>query len=474
MNIQLGQSPLCINLINEKLLKNTIILNNNQGQPTVVKVPCLNFCEQVITRCIGKDSLDQLQDGWKNFILLFNELALKLSTSYNFETIITPLDVQISEAIMNFQENGANITEEVFSICGKPPTRSGIGAMAVAHNPRQVTNRVMKRNAPIMDPESSAIVDRQRHHIRPANLRSPTQNMQGSHYMSHESNERFKVNARDSRQWGNHFHLPDDLVPIGLKSPSLIEEIRNYMLSTRSFWSSLPNAVCTSNHTLGSKVATSSMIKKQNCFQEHFSLMDINFDMRYRNEILQTIAQLWDIQDKIGKALAGQEIDWGSSASESINHSLNPNGAFPSIHRYQPTSTTSTAIPTVEPPSDEEEEEQEQPDHDSVEEGSGEEDGYTPELDEDTEIPLDIEGGDPSTETFAPETSTQIVDNSIESTPSPNDISSNNFIVVKPDAQKSSQSASKLVRDNSFNFILVSLVSMAILFVTRFSVPHHC
>lgn len=34
--------------------------------------------------------------------------------------VVEPIDIKISEAIMNFQESGADISQRVFSGCGKP------------------------------------------------------------------------------------------------------------------------------------------------------------------------------------------------------------------------------------------------------------------------------------------------------------------------------------------------------------------
>ena len=51
------------------------------------------------------------------------------------ETIILPLDINISDAIMSFQESGFQITQKVFDACGKPDylnSRSKRAAEAVA------------------------------------------------------------------------------------------------------------------------------------------------------------------------------------------------------------------------------------------------------------------------------------------------------------------------------------------------------
>lgn len=457
---QLGYSPQCIKLINEKLLKNTVTITGNQGQPTLVRMPCLNFCEQVITRCIGKDSLDELNDGWKSYVLAFNDLALKLSTSYNFETIIAPLDVQISEAIMNFQENASNITQEVFSICGRPP-HNDFSAISGTNQKPLASNRLLKRETQLtahstLNPKHQRSASHNFRSSQPAQL----QKFNMTDYLSLA--ERFSSALREpTRHHVGPIHLTDDLSSLGLKSPSLIDEIRNYMLSTKSFWSALPNSVCTSNYTLGPKIASSSLAKKPNCFQEHFSIMDFNFDIRYKFEIHQTINQLSDIRTKITSALAGEEIEWALPSLE-----LTPNVGVLSGPRQPPQTTTSTTTSTMAPTSDEEE------GIDDFESGSGEEENDTSDLEDNisTEDTMDIDT-DSTTDTYLSETSTPISDNAIDITPPPEELGSRNFIVAEPNAQKSSQAPSKLVRCNSFNLLLVTLVSVALQFVTRFSDP---
>ena len=43
------------------------------------------------------------------------------------ETIILPLDINISDAIMSFQESGFQITQKVFDACGKPDYLTSMG-----------------------------------------------------------------------------------------------------------------------------------------------------------------------------------------------------------------------------------------------------------------------------------------------------------------------------------------------------------
>ncbi|GFU97517.1 glypican-6 [Trichonephila clavipes] len=47
-------------------------------------------------------------------------LVSRLENSYNIESVLEPIDIKISEAIMNFQENGVAISKKLFHKCGKP------------------------------------------------------------------------------------------------------------------------------------------------------------------------------------------------------------------------------------------------------------------------------------------------------------------------------------------------------------------
>ena len=43
-------------------------------------------------------------------------VAMRLEGSFNIETVVDPIDVTISEAIMNFQEDATTVTERVGSV----------------------------------------------------------------------------------------------------------------------------------------------------------------------------------------------------------------------------------------------------------------------------------------------------------------------------------------------------------------------
>lgn len=476
------------------MIKNTIALNPGSTS----RAPCLNFCEQVITRCINRYNLDSLDGKWRAYVTALGDIAAKLSNNYNIESIIAPLDVQISEAIMNFQENAQNISHHVFQNCGQAKILGADPSHLVGNYRPQVSNRLGKRAAPPMEGMNR----------NPVVMNGPIQigNFQHSPYgffgsrSNNNNNARYSSNSQqifrtfpNTHSIGNNAKLregsshnipygidplPEDFPLITKKPSTLIEEIRSYMLSTRSFWSSLPNAVCTSNQTLGSN-ATGSLRKQfsNNCFSENFGSLDMNTDLRYKMAIHQLVNKLESMRSKLELALAGNEIDWLTEVSKQdvqVPNFPNNNIRLPPIHM---TTTTTT---TMSPDADESElpeEEDSEPDFDDSGSGFSQPDDQTdePELDELDEPQPDettdeMQTSTPTTTISQPEEPTN--ENSAENPVSINqltildDPSSN--LITPPDAQKSSQSSTKLVINNAHQLLLlISLLFCCLLHLTN-------
>lgn len=47
-------------------------------------------------------------------------MADRLLGPFNIEVVVEPINIKISEAIMNFQENGIDVSKKVFEGCGNP------------------------------------------------------------------------------------------------------------------------------------------------------------------------------------------------------------------------------------------------------------------------------------------------------------------------------------------------------------------
>lgn len=79
---------------------------------------CYNYCTNVMKGCLAFHS--ELDAEWNNFVDAVDKVVERLLGPFNIEMVVEPIDIKISEAIMNFQENAQQVTQRVFSGCGKP------------------------------------------------------------------------------------------------------------------------------------------------------------------------------------------------------------------------------------------------------------------------------------------------------------------------------------------------------------------
>lgn len=80
--------------------------------------PCQNYCLNVMRGCLANQA--DLDTEWNNFLDAMISLAERLEGPFNFESIVEPIDVKISDAIMNMQENSMQVSQQVFQGCGTP------------------------------------------------------------------------------------------------------------------------------------------------------------------------------------------------------------------------------------------------------------------------------------------------------------------------------------------------------------------
>lgn len=400
--------------------------------------------------------------------MALNDLAMKLSNRYNLETIIAPLDIQISEAIMNFQENAQNISQHVFQACGGDNNnQQHISSF------RAPPKRIGKRAAIPSSIEPPVNV-RNRH----------DQNAFGRQLPSLPLRSQIRTTERNGLSEGTVSLL--DLTPITSKSPPVIDEIKNYMSSTKFFWATLPNAVCTSNYTLpyNSSIAARRPPK---CYSEQLASTDINSDVRYRNEISQQLTYLDNVRKSIESALRGEETELPESAvDQRLPTVISPPNPGLSIGRFSPTTTTTTSTTTTREPEADGTEEDSDPDEDemnSPENGSGDDfepGDYTPtEPDDPTDVPLPddmTEEPEPMDEITTQTSSAPTSDISTESSVNldqgnpideqPNEEARMTLITPPNPNSASSGTSNKLVISNGIHLLLS--MTIALLFVRYF------
>uniref|UniRef100_A0A669D0K8 Glypican 6b n=1 Tax=Oreochromis niloticus TaxID=8128 RepID=A0A669D0K8_ORENI len=95
--------------------------------------PCKNYCLNVMKGCLANQA--DLDPEWNQYIDAMLLVAQRLEGPFNIESVMEPIDVKISEAIMNMQDNSAQVSYRVFQGCGQPKpagiTRSARGVSDV-------------------------------------------------------------------------------------------------------------------------------------------------------------------------------------------------------------------------------------------------------------------------------------------------------------------------------------------------------
>ncbi|TNN04245.1 glypican-6b isoform X1 [Takifugu flavidus] len=87
-----------------------------QGMPAVKA--CKNYCLNVMKGCLANQA--DLDPEWNLYIDAMLLVAQRLEGPFNIESVMEPIDVKISEAIMNMQDNSAEVSYRVFQGCGQP------------------------------------------------------------------------------------------------------------------------------------------------------------------------------------------------------------------------------------------------------------------------------------------------------------------------------------------------------------------
>lgn len=65
--------------------------------------PCANYCSNVMRGCL--QHYVEFSSEWDHFVAAMDKLAERLIGPFNIVMVVEPIDIKISEAIMNFQVN---------------------------------------------------------------------------------------------------------------------------------------------------------------------------------------------------------------------------------------------------------------------------------------------------------------------------------------------------------------------------------
>ncbi|XP_050087549.1 glypican-4 [Anopheles aquasalis] len=119
------------------------------------KKPCVPYCLNVVKGCF--QSYDEVGSQWDTFVSKMERVSERLLGPFNIVMVVAPIDIKISEAIMNFQENGKDISDRIFQGCGQPALgrmrrsvdgETLLGANGIEDHPHLIT--ALKRQLPVL------------------------------------------------------------------------------------------------------------------------------------------------------------------------------------------------------------------------------------------------------------------------------------------------------------------------------------
>lgn len=115
-----------------------------QGLPAIQ--PCTSYCLNVMKGCLAHHT--ELGESWDKFVDSLTAVGERLIGPFNIEAVVEPIDIKISDAIMNFQESGYEVTQKVFQDCGQPRLgRRQASNGGFGYSVPQQTNRQMRPTA---------------------------------------------------------------------------------------------------------------------------------------------------------------------------------------------------------------------------------------------------------------------------------------------------------------------------------------
>ncbi|XP_066513288.1 glypican-6a [Hoplias malabaricus] len=170
--------------------------------------PCGNYCQNVMKGCLANQA--DLDPEWNLFIDAMLLVAERLEGPFNIEAVMEPIDVKISEAIMNLQDNSIQVSGKVFQGCGHPKPSGISRSVRGISDVFNARFRPYNNNEEKPTPSSGSSLER---------LRTVWRTMQNS-----------------------------------------VVDIKEKLRNSRKFWSTLPESICTSD-----RVSTDP----DNCWNSH-------------------------------------------------------------------------------------------------------------------------------------------------------------------------------------------------------------
>ncbi|KAH8269935.1 hypothetical protein KR018_000054 [Drosophila ironensis] len=298
--------------------------------------PCTNYCVNVIKGCLHYQH--EFDAEWENFALAMDRVAERLLGSFNIVMVVEPLNIKISDAIMNFQDSGQDITNRVFQGCGKPKLKKMKRSISPKLQGVQVLHAQSPVEADTLDIDANldeAMVLRERRAADPGSQEAAGQQSQeqgagkgganGGGNNRRQQQRRRQQQQQKRKQQNNRNDNDDDDNEGGGggREPILdriVRDIRQRVKDYKKLWSNLPHSIC-SNEDIASSSDVDGMCWNGHTIDrymhaittEHGSNPEFTGNPASTKQTAQMSSQLFHLKNAINhlrNAYNGQDVEW--------------------------------------------------------------------------------------------------------------------------------------------------------------------
>ncbi|XP_018330772.1 glypican-6 isoform X2 [Agrilus planipennis] len=256
---------------------------------------CSAFCIHTLKYCMK--TLDVLDKQWDLYVDALDKVGDRLLGPFNIEMVVEPINIKISEAVMNFQENGAEVSQRVFTGCGKPVVNRRRRDVKSFENTTSENITISSNSSVEVNNNNSTATSTSTTEITLQTLKFNNDNNS-----SNNGKKKRKKVMESTTESGNEPSLD-----------KLIKDIKQKVKDSRRFWTHLPYQFCNSEQDIAGPSVNAT------CWNGTaigpFSATETNVRPPY-SEIQNLPFTLQTIVTKLQAAFQGQDVDLADEDAE--------------------------------------------------------------------------------------------------------------------------------------------------------------
>lgn len=265
--------------------------------------PCNNYCLNTMKGCFAHHA--ELNAVWNQYIEALKNLAKRLEGPFNIESVVDPIDVKISDAIMNMHDNSEQVSKQIFAVCGHP---------RLAPSPAR-TKRQASPQAPYTVPTSD--------------------NSNGGDSATGSRSSSGDPSSPDFYDIENH-NKPSKARPTtaaGTSLDRLVRDIKDKVKTAKDFWVQLPYNICNDEDFAakpdseddcwnGQDRAKYVPDVQKDGVMNQINNPEVEVDITKANTMFtRQLVQLRLITSRLQNAYLGEDVDWIDTEIEGVSGS---------------------------------------------------------------------------------------------------------------------------------------------------------